>query len=257
MGRLEGRSVVITGANSGIGRAVLDRFLDEGARVIGVSRVDDQFADLSENEHFIECVGDVTEYSTSKAAVDLAIARYRKLDCFIANAGVWDFHKRISKLSPQELEAGFDDIMAVNLKGALFAAHASFNALKTTGGSVVMTGSNSCFRSGGGGPLYMASKFGLRGLVKQLALEFSPHVRVNAVAPGATDTRLGGSDALGQSDKQMNADAARIAAMGEHIPIGRVSQPEEHAGAYVMLASEHDAQYMTGSIILSDGGLVG
>lgn len=257
MGRLEGRSVVLTGANSGIGRAILNRFLTEGANVVGVSRKQDQFEDLAENHSFVEFVGDVTAYETSLHAVEIAESHFGKLDCFIANAGVWDFHKRITKLLPPELEAGFDEIMAVNLKGALFAAHASFDALKKSGGSVVMTGSNSCFRSGGGGPLYMASKFGLRGLVKQLALEFAPHVRVNAVAPGATDTSLGGSAALAQDAKEMNSDSARIKAMGDHIPLGRVSQPEEHAGAYVMLASEADAKYMTGTIILSDGGLVG
>jgi len=256
MGMLEGRSIIVTGGNSGIGRAVVDRFLQEGASVVGVSRRACQFQDFASNDRFVECIGDVSEYETSEAAVKLAQSSFGKLDCFVSNAGVWDFYKKIHKLTPKELEEGFDTLMAVNLRAPLFAAHAAYPALQETRGSLVVTGSNACFKGGGGGVLYTASKFGLQGMVRQLALEFAPDVRVNGVAPGATDTPLGGSSALGQDNKAMNANPDNIEAMGKHIPMQRVSKPEEHTGAYVFLASEKEASYMTGSIILSDGGLV-
>jgi NAD(P)-dependent dehydrogenase (short-subunit alcohol dehydrogenase family) len=91
-------------------------------------------------------------------------------------------------------------------------------------------------------------------MVAQLALEFAPDVRVNGVAPGATNTPLSGTVALGQENKEMNEKTDRLELMGEHIPLGRVSEPEEHTGLYVMLASE-ESTYMTGSLLVSDGGL--
>lgn len=256
MGALDGRSIIVTGANSGIGRATVDRFLAEGASVVGVSRKPGKFADLAGRDDFIEIVGDVVDYKTSMQAVETACSEFGKLDTFVANAGVWDFYKKIAKLGPDELDDGFDSLFGVNVKGVFFAAHAAYPALKETGGSVIATGSNACFKAGGGGALYTSSKFALHGLIRSLALEFTPHVRINAVAPGATDTPLGGSAALGQDEKTMNANPDNIETMGKAIPIGRVSKPEDHTGAFVLLASPNDAKYMTGTIILSDGGLV-
>ena len=200
-------------------------------------------------------IGDVRSPESNRQAVELAQQELGGIDAFIANAGIWDFYKKLSKMSASELEDGYAQLFDVNVKGVLLAAHASFDALKESGGSLIVTGSNACFKAGGGGVLYTASKFALRGIVKQLALEFSPHVRVNAVAPGATDTPLSGSNALGQADKEMNSDPTRIQTMAQHIPLKRVSSPHDHTGAYVLLASRSDATYMTGTIIESDGGL--
>jgi NAD(P)-dependent dehydrogenase (short-subunit alcohol dehydrogenase family) len=91
-------------------------------------------------------------------------------------------------------------------------------------------------------------------LVSQLALEFAPDIRVNGVAPGATDTPLSGSEALGQTNKKLNEKEATVNEMGKHIPMARVSRPEEHTDFYVLLAGT-GASYVTGSILVSDGGL--
>jgi NAD(P)-dependent dehydrogenase (short-subunit alcohol dehydrogenase family) len=174
---------------------------------------------------------------------------------YVANAGLWDFHKRLEKQSAAELQQATTEIFAVNVMAVLYGAHAASLALRQSRGAFIATGSNACFRGGGGGVLYTASKFALRGLITQLALEFAPEVRVNAVAPGATDTSLSGPDSLRQGNRQMNADRVRLAAMESHIPLGHVSRPEDHAGLYVLLASRQDSAYITGAILLSDGGL--
>ena len=234
MGRLQGHRAIVTGAGSGIGRAVVRRYLAEGAVVV---------------------VGDVARYDTAENAVAVAVASFGGLDTYVANAGLWDFHKRVEKQSPEELELAFQEIFGVNLLGALYGARAALAALRESRGSLIVTGSNACFLAGGGGALYTASKFALRGLVMQLAKEFAPDVRVNGVAPGATDTGISGPAALGQRDREMNADPTRMAAMAEHMLLGRVSQAEDHAALYVLLAATAESSYVTGAMLVSDGGL--
>lgn len=253
MGRLEGTRAIVTGAGSGIGRAVAQRFTAEGAQVLGVVR-NPRDVKLLEAEGIAVIIGDVADYETAHRAVETAAVRFGGLDVYVANAGLWDFSKRVEKQSPGELKAGFDEIFGVNLLGALYGAHAALPRLRDSGGSVIVTGSNACFRAGGGGALYTASKFALRGMVMQLAKEFAP-VRVNGVAPGATDTGLSGPSAFGQQDRAMNLDAVRMSAMADHMLLGRISQPEEHCGLYVTLASKTESSYVTGAMLLSDGGL--
>ena len=254
MARLQGYRAVVTGAGSGIGRAVVRRYLAEGARVVAVVRKEADRPEL-EQEGCVVIAGDVSQYDTAERAVAAANASFGGLDIYVANAGLWDFHKRVDKQSPQQLCDGFDEIFGVNLLGPLYGAHAAVGALRESGGSVNVTGSNACFLAGGGGALYTASKFALRGLVLQLAKEFAPHVRVNGVAPGATDTAISGAEALGQAAKEMNADRARMEIMDEHMLMGRVSQPEDHASLFVLLGSREESPYVTGAMMLSDGGL--
>ena len=139
--------------------------------------------------------------------------------------------------------------------GTLFGARAAAAALRRSKGALIATGSNASFLAGGGGTLYTASKFALRGAIMQLAIEFAPDVRVNGVAPGATDTAISGPASLDQQGKEMNQDGERMAAMESHIPLGFVSKPEDHTGLYVLLASRRNSRYITGTILVSDGGL--
>jgi NAD(P)-dependent dehydrogenase (short-subunit alcohol dehydrogenase family) len=252
--RLEGVRAIVTGAGSGIGGAVVRRYLEEGARVIALVRNPRDVAGL-EAAGAVVVVGDASLYATAAAAVERADSLFGGLDVYVANAGLWDFQKRLEKQDARELQQAATEIFGVNVMAALYGAHAAAHALKRSRGAFIATGSNACFRGGGGGVLYTASKFALRGLITQLALEFAPEVRVNAVAPGATDTALSGPGALRQQNKQMNGDRLRLTAMESHIPLGRVSQPEDHTGLYVLLASRHDSPYVTGAIMVSDGGL--
>lgn len=255
MSRLEGVRAVVTGAGSGIGRAVVRRYVEEGAAVVAVIRNPAQRAGL-EAEGALVVVGDISTYATAEAAVSMAVERLGGLDAYVANAGVWDFHKRLEKQSPQALATAAEEIFGANVMGALYGARAAVDALRESKGTLIVTGSNACFRAGGGGVLYTASKFALRGLVLQLAMELAPEIRVNGVAPGATDTPLSGAAALEQRAKSLNADADRLAAMATHIPMGFVARPEDHAGLYVLLASRQDSGYVTGAMLVSDGGLI-
>jgi NAD(P)-dependent dehydrogenase (short-subunit alcohol dehydrogenase family) len=254
MGSLDGVRAIVTGAGSGIGRAVVSRFLAEGASVVAVIRNPSQRNQL-EADGACTVVGDVARYSTSEQAVALAQERFGGLDVFVANAGLWDFHKKLEKQTPEELDAAAAEIFGVNIMGTVFAARAAAGALRRSKGSIIATGSNACFRAGGGGCLYTASKFALHGVVLQLAKELAPDIRVNGVAPGATETGLSGPRSLKQHDKSMNADEARLAAMASHIPLGFVSNPDDHVALYVLLAARQSSRYMTGSMLLSDGGL--
>jgi NAD(P)-dependent dehydrogenase (short-subunit alcohol dehydrogenase family) len=254
MSRLAGVRAVVTGAGGGIGRAIVRRYLAEGAQVVAVARNPRDVEGL-EAEGAAVVVGDVARFATAQAAVEAALARFGGLDVYVANAGLWDFHKRLEKQTPEEIEAAAAEILGVNLMGAVYGARAAVAALRESQGSVIVTGSNACFLAGGGGALYTASKFALRGLVLQLAREFAPEVRVNGVAPGATDTSLSGPGALGQAGKEMNSDPARIDAMARRIPLGFVSRPEDHASLYVLLAARAESAYITGAMLLSDGGL--
>jgi NAD(P)-dependent dehydrogenase (short-subunit alcohol dehydrogenase family) len=254
MPRLDGYRAVITGAGSGIGLAVVRRYIAEGANVVAVVRNAADAPALAA-EGAVVVTGDVTLYATAERAVAAAIQHFGGLDVYVANAGLWDFHKRVAAQTPAALKAGFDEVFGVNLLGPLFGAHAALAALRASAGSIIATGSNACFLAGGGGALYTASKFALRGLVMQLAKEFAPEVRVNGVAPGATDTGLSGPAALGQDGRQMNADPQRMAAMAQQMLLGRVATPEDHASLFVLLASKTESAYITGAMLLSDGGL--
>ncbi len=128
MGRLAGRRVIVTGAGSGIGRAIVERFLAEGAQVVCVIRNDADLAELRDHPDVEIIVGDVASYDTNKRAVEAAKQRFDGLDAFIANAGVWDFHKRLSKMSSETLASAYEDIMSVNFRAPLFAAHAAAEA---------------------------------------------------------------------------------------------------------------------------------
>jgi NAD(P)-dependent dehydrogenase (short-subunit alcohol dehydrogenase family) len=253
-GRLAGLRAVVTGAGSGIGRAVLRRFIAEGARVVAVVRNPADREGL-QSEGAVVVVGDVAGYAAAEDAVAAAETHFGGLDTYVANAGVWDFHKKLEKQSPAEIEHAAAEIIGVNLMGAVYGARAALASLRRAKGSLIVTGSNACFRAGGGGALYTASKFALRGLVLQLAHEWAPDVRVNGVAPGATDTALSGPTGLGQQGKAMNSDRGRIETMAEHIPLGYVSRPEDHSSLYVLLAARAESPYVTGAMLLSDGGL--
>jgi NAD(P)-dependent dehydrogenase (short-subunit alcohol dehydrogenase family) len=130
-----------------------------------------------------------------------------------------------------------------------------FPELRKTRGSLTLTLSSSSFYPGRGGPLYVASKFALRGLVTALAHEVAPDVRVNGVAPGGTlETDLRGASALGQSEERLDDRPGRREQLEARTPLHIAMTPAHHAGAFVFLASDASAG-ITGEIIRSDGGL--
>lgn len=258
MGWLAGQVAIITGGGSGIGRAVATRFAAEGASVVAFDRDADRLerssAELAGNG--LTVAGDASDPGDVAACVERTLDRFGRLDTVVANVGVFDWHKRLDRLSSAEVVQAYQEIFAVNVGSHLLIAREAYPHLKAAGGSLILTCSTASFRGGGGGALYTASKFAVRGLVYQLAHEWAPQVRVNGVAPGGTATSLAGLRSLGSHTREIGSDDRLLAAVGAATPLGFAADPADHAGAYVLLASPANARGMTGSVIVSDGGLL-
>ena len=144
------------------------------------------------------------DLAANKRAVADAVAAFGRLDVLVANAGIWDYGRALVDLPEDRIDEAFDELIGINVKGYLFAAKAAQGALVASRGSMIFTVSNAGFFPDGGGPLYTASKHAAVGLIRQLAFECAPHVRVNGVAPGAIATDLRGPRARhgGPFDRQ-------------------------------------------------------
>lgn len=257
MGWLNDDVALVTGANSGIGLAVVRRFLEEGARGIGVLILNAAQADAMRAEfgdRIAITVGDVRSPEASAEAVDATVRKFGKLDTLVGNAGVWDHFASLRKYDGATLKATFEEVFGVNVLGYLLAAHAAAPALRETRGSMIFTLSNASFYAGGGGPVYVASKHAGVGLVKQLAYELAPDIRVNAVAPGGTVTPLKGPQSLGRENDRLSDIPGFAEAVADAMPLGFIAQPEDHAGHYVLLASRTNSPATTAAILQSDCG---
>ena len=180
--------------------------------------------------------GDVRRFADNQSAVEACLERFGRLDCAIGNAGVWDYSVSLDALPVERIDAAFDEMFHVNVKGYLNLAKAALPALARSSGAVIFTVSNAGFDPAGGGPLYTASKHAVVGLVCQLAYEFAPAVRVNGVAPGPIETDLRGLDALGLADKSIGSlNLTDLAAPS--MPLGIVPAASDYAGGYVFLAA--------------------
>ena len=257
MSALKEAVILVTGGGSGLGRALVQRFLSEGARVAvlesSAARAETLRSDFGRAIEVI--VGDVTVYADNARAVAQAVARFGRLDTFIANAGIFDFFQPLSQYDGDRLGAAFDELLAVNVKGGLLGARAALAELVKSRGSIIFTISNAGFYPGGGGPIYTASKHALVGVVKQLAHELAPKVRVNGVAPGGMKTNLSGLQSNGTHSQSL-ADIDGLDQMLRDItPLQIAPKPEDYCGPYVLLASAADAGPITGAIIQTDGGL--
>ncbi|WP_335933554.1 3-(cis-5,6-dihydroxycyclohexa-1,3-dien-1-yl)propanoate dehydrogenase [Streptomyces sp. PTD5-9] len=262
-GWLAGDVALITGGASGLGRAITLRYLAEGASVAVLDRDAAQLAALVEaaGEHgdrVLPVRGDVRSTQDLHEAVAGTVERFGRLDVLVPNAGIWDYHRSLTRLSGAELAEAFDEIFAVNVKGYLLAVEAAWRELVETRGSIIMTLSNSSFHTNGGGPVYTASKHACLGLVREFAYELAPKVRVNGVACGGMRTQLRGPESLGLSERRIEDSFARAEAAGArpHVPLYEASvEPEDFTGTYVLLASRRDSGNITGAVVPVDGGI--
>ncbi|MFF7790831.1 SDR family NAD(P)-dependent oxidoreductase [Streptomyces sp. NPDC007991] len=257
-GWLEGEVALITGGGSGIGRAVALRYLAEGARVAVLDRDAGQPADLPDG--VLAVPGDVRSPDDLHRAVEATAERFGKLDILVPNAGIWDYHRSVTRLSGKELSEAFDEIFGINVKGYVLAVEAAWRELVRSRGSIVMTLSNASFHTDGGGSLYTASKHACLGLLRQFAYELAPKVRVNGVAVGGMRTKLRGPGSLGLQDRTLDASFAKNEASGDKqpplIPLYDSSvEPEDFTGPYVLLASRTNSGTVTGTVIPADGGI--
>lgn len=265
MGWLEGEVVLITGGGSGIGRAVALRCLAEGASVAIVGRNAAQLDEVvsavgEQGDRLLPVPGDVRSPEDLHRAVEATVERFGKLDVLVPNAGIWDYHRSVTRLTGKELSEAFDEIFDINVKGYVLAVEAAWRELVATRGSIVMTLSNASLHTDGGGSLYTASKHACLGLLRQFAYELAPKVRVNGVAVGGMRTKLRGPGSLGLQDRTLEASFAKNEASGEKqpplIPLYDSSvEPEDFTGPYVLLASRANSSTVTGAVIPADGGI--
>ena len=192
MGWLDGEVALVTGGGSGIGRAVVDRYLEEGARVGVVDVVQDRLDELAKQYgKRVACIhGDVIKLETNRRAVKQTVDAFGKLDVFVANAGLGDAFRELVDIPEEDVAKVYDEIFDLNVKAVIIGARVALAELLKTDGSIIVTLSNSSFYPDGGGVMYIGSKHAALGVVRQLAHEFAPHVRVNGVSPGATKTDI-------------------------------------------------------------------
>ncbi|MBS0416490.1 MAG: 3-(cis-5,6-dihydroxycyclohexa-1,3-dien-1-yl)propanoate dehydrogenase [Proteobacteria bacterium] len=257
MGWLKDTVALVTGGGNGIGLAVARRFLAEGARVAVLDRDVSAIERLNESarEPILAVRGDVLSIEDGERALHEVSAAYGRLDVFVGNAGIFDFFRPFESLDCRQLAAGFDEIFGVNVKAYLLGARIVASALRATRGSMIFTVSNSGFYAGGGGALYVSSKHAVVGLIRQLAFELAPDVRVNGVAPGGTLTGLSGAGSLDLAGHELRDQPDIAAAVAKHVPLGFMADPEDHTGHYVLLASKVNSRATTGAILMSDGGM--
>ena len=255
MAALTGKVAVVTGASSGIGRAIARRFAQEGARVfvadVNVTGGEETAAMITEQGGevaFIEC--DVAVPEQVRAMIDQAAREGGKLTTLVNNAGVGGVGKPLEDIEPDEFRRTID----VNLMGPYYGSKYAIPHMRQAGGgSIINVSSVYGLIAAPNVAPYAASKGGLIMLTKQMAVDYSrENIRVNCICPGFVDTDLGGRRARMAPEDAARAHAAREAKAAMQ-PIGRQAQPDEMAGAAVYLASD-DASYCVGSIVVVDGG---
>jgi 2,3-dihydroxy-2,3-dihydrophenylpropionate dehydrogenase len=247
---------VCTGAGSGIGRACVSAFVAAGARVAVLERDAGKCEGLAElGDGVVPIVGDATAADANAALVTTALERWGHVDVAVTFVGVFDVYTPLARISDDRFDAAFAEVFGVNVMSPLLTARAAIPALRERRGAIIFTLSSSSFYAGRGGTLYVSSKFALRGAVVQLAHELAPDVRVNGVAPGGTvATDLRGPASLALDGERLDDRPGRVEQLQQRTPLGLAMRPEDHAAAYVFLASD-GAKGMTGEVLRSDGGL--
>jgi NAD(P)-dependent dehydrogenase (short-subunit alcohol dehydrogenase family) len=250
MGRLEGKSVIITGAGSGIGRAASLLFSKEGARLIAVDRNENvkETAELVTGAGgTIEAVmADAGSENDVKGFIEKAASKYGKLDAIWANAGISGGLVPI----PEQTVEQWQEILRINLIGAFLAVkHSMPIMIKQGHGAIVCTASVAGLKSGASGHPYAASKAGVISLVQTTAYSLSgTGVRINAVCPGLIETGMT-KPVFDRAKERGTTDK-----IGQLNPLKRAGQPHEIAAMGLFLASD-EASYVNGQAFPVDGGL--
>jgi NAD(P)-dependent dehydrogenase (short-subunit alcohol dehydrogenase family) len=235
-----GRVALVTGAGRGVGAAVAERFVAEGVRVLAVSRT----LRTSSDERLVHFAADLTDPDSGRQAVDAAVEAFGRLDVLVNNAGV-DLVGPLGETTAEEARRTFE----VNALAPLWMTQAAIGPLSERGGAIVNVTSRLAHIGVPGMSVYGASKGALRALTHGAAVELAPlGIRVNAVAPGMTET-----DLLREWLETLPDPRAARAEVESRVPLGSLAQPEEIAAVICFLASDA-ASHLTGVSIPVDGG---
>jgi 3-oxoacyl-[acyl-carrier protein] reductase len=245
-GRVNAKVIVVTGAGSGLGRGMVERFVAEGANVVAADIQGDQVRETCAalGDQALPVEVDVADPAAVEAMVATAVDRFGRLDVMCSNAGVAQAGEPIEELSPER----FAQVISINLTGAFLCARSAVGHLRAVGGgSIIITGSMAASRPRPGSAAYVASKAGVIGLARQLAIELAPdNIRVNALNPGPAFTGLAAQ--FGFTDDEKGRQQMR-----DLVPLGVNIEPEDIAAAALYLASDEAAK-VTGLVMNVDGG---
>ncbi|MGO8676581.1 MAG: SDR family NAD(P)-dependent oxidoreductase [Limisphaerales bacterium] len=243
--RLKEKTVLITGASKGIGSALAVGMAKEGADLIlnyksdrqGAEAVAGQIRQLGRRALVVRA--DIAKVAQIRQMFERARKAFPRLDVLVNNAGITGWSELF-----ETTEAKWDGVMDTNLKGTFFCSLAAARWMKETGGGSIVNISTNCAALGVKNLVaYAASKAGIHGLTKQLAVELAPlGIRVNTFAPGPT-----------QVERNLKDDPGYDRSWGSMVPMNRTAMPEEMVGPAVFLASE-ESSFMTGQVFFVDGG---
>jgi len=251
--KLEGKIALITGGGTGIGTAIAERFVDEGAKVCITGRrkeMLDKVAKSFPQGSITTCPGDVSKDEDVARMVETTVKFGGTLDVLVNNAAI-SIQGPVADLDP----AAWRQVIGVNLTGPFLLMQASIpHMIKAGGGSIINIASVGGLRCLPGFPAYNASKAGLIMLTQQAALDYGPHkIRCNAVCPGGVKTDMTEQE-FGQFGKMLGMDTdAYFDLISAELPLKRFAEPKEMGGVCVFLASE-DSSFMTGAALVIDAG---
>jgi len=248
--RLEGKTAIVTGGGTGIGAAVVRRFVAEGASVVATGRRPEPLAEVAAETGALTCPGDAADPVDVKQVVALALERFGRLDVLVANAG-GEGGGAVLDADDETWRTGIRG----NLDAAFVCARECLPALiEGGGGAIVLVASVAGVIAGPEMASYVTAKHGLIGLTRSLAVDYGPRgVRVNALCPGWVRTPMSERemDTLGEM-RDVDREGA-FALVTKDLPLRRAADPSEIASVALFLASD-EASFVTGAVIVADGG---
>ena len=249
--RLEGKSIVVTGASSGMGKAIVERFVKEGAYVVAVARRYQRLEALKESlkeepGKIVIFQGDVSKREDNEKMIDLAVSEFGKLDVLVNNAGIMDDMSGIKDATDEK----YEQVMKVNVYGPMCAMRKAVSVFKEqgNGGNIINVASVGGMRSVAG-VIYCASKAAVLSMTKNTAFMYSPDkIRCNAIAPGGIQTEI--SHSMGMPNMEGYGRVQKVLAAAPEM-----GMPEDIANAALFLASD-ESSYVSGDTLIVDGGWI-